>query len=259
MESVSNELKKNDANEDEDVNILIALEMSRLQAIEDDLRRKKSEKECVGKGPESKVVVPIIEKQKSTTNDADVEDGSTSVDLSEAISAELTEGATGRRDTLVKPNWSVDLFLKSLTINDVDLKNFCPTGPPRDKVKKKSNVGDLTAPRIAAKSQPSSPMLSPAFCSGVDDGVAFKWPPRTSRLSVFDPEACFGRGGKIGLARSQRCSPWGMPCASPATTPKDGVMGGKGLMPRIRIISHSESSQDLSETGIPRSPTLFIR
>ncbi len=177
----------------------------------------------------------------------------------------LTGLASGSRDALVKPNWSVDLFLKSLTINDVDLRNFCPTGPPRDKLAKKSKLGDLTGPhpRISARSQPSSPMLSPAaFLSSSggagDDGVAFKWPPRASRLSVFDPEASLGLR-RIGLARSQPCSPRGVQCGSPvATTPREEETGS-GSTPRIRVFSHSESSQDLSETGIPRSPTLFIR
>ena len=107
----------------------------------------------------------------------------------------------------------MDLFLKSLTIDAVDLKNFCPAGPPREKVKIKTRLGDLgpvpaPAPGLGPGPGPSSASASAsglgfgfgsrrALCSAVrqsraarsnpsspdgradgDAGTAFRWPPR---------------------------------------------------------------------------------
>ncbi|CAG0921381.1 unnamed protein product [Notodromas monacha] len=156
-------------------------------------------------------VSKMVERRAMTedSNDADNEEGSVS---SASPAAE----------------WTVDALLKSLTIDAVDLKNFCPSGPAKDKLSKSTLLASPSQKPMAA-SQPSSPNCDSSLAS------AFLWPP--------------GRR-EAKLTRSQPCSPRGL------------VEGGLkyGTNPRIRIVSHSESSQDLeSETGIPKSPTLFIR
>ncbi len=65
-ESVSNDLKKN--NPDEDVSLMIAMEMSRLQAIEDDFRRRKTRTGNVQKTTDVNVVTTSADVSLSASS-----------------------------------------------------------------------------------------------------------------------------------------------------------------------------------------------